>query len=80
MEADPAKIQEILGKWQALNPLAMYFSIDRRAVTIVVDIPNEDSMFEALHASWVFFRAYPRVSPVVDGQEFPQLLYRAGID
>ena len=32
-----------------------------------VDIPNEDALFEALHASWVFLRTYPEVSPVVDG-------------
>ncbi len=79
VEADPAKIQELVGKWQALNPIGMYFHTTRRAMTFIVDVPNEDALFEALHASWVFLRTYPEVSPVVDGQEFPKLLQRAGI-
>ena len=79
VEANPAKIQEILGKWQALNPIGMYFYTDRRAMTIILDLPNQDPMFEALHATWVFLKTYPEISAVVDGQEFPELLRRAGI-
>jgi hypothetical protein len=79
VEADPAKIQMILAKWQALNPMGMYFSLTRRAFTVIVDVANEDAMFEALHATWLAAEAYPNVWPVADVQEFPQLLQRAGI-
>ena len=79
MEAQPAKIQEAIGKWQALKPIGMYFSMTRRAITIVVDVPNEDAMFEALHATWVLASTYPDVWPVVGAEEFPALLQRAGI-
>ena len=57
----------------------MYFYTDRRAMSIILDLPNEDAMFEALHDSWILFKTYPRVSPIVDGQEFPALLKRAGV-
>ena len=77
VEADPSKIQEWMGKWQALNPIGMYFNMTRRAITIIVDVPNEDAMFEALHATWVLTEDYPDVSPVADAQEFPALLHRA---
>ncbi len=40
VEAQPEKLQELIGKWQALNPLGMYFALTRRAMTIVVDVPN----------------------------------------
>lgn len=40
MEAEPAKLQEWIGKWQALNPIGMYFNLTRRAVTIIIDVPN----------------------------------------
>ena len=79
VEAQPHKIQELVGKWQALNPIGMWFHTSRRAVTVVVDVPNEDAMFEALHASWVLFKDYPTVSAVVGGEEFPSLLKRAGV-
>ena len=79
LEARPDQIQDIMGKWQALNPLGMYFSLHRRRVTIVVDVPNEDSFFEALHATWVATKNYPEVWPVVDAGEFPSLLQRVGI-
>jgi len=79
VEAEPAQIQEILGKWKALNPIGIYFGVTRRCITIIVDVPNEDAMFEALHASWVFFSSYPEVWPVADLDEFPSLLHRAGI-
>jgi hypothetical protein len=68
-----------MGKWQALNPIGMFFSLSRRAVTVIVDVPNEDAMFEVLHATWVLTKDYPDVSPVVSGEEFPALLKRAGI-
>ena len=71
LEADPATLQSILGKWQALNPIAMYFSLTRRSVTIILDVPNEDSMFEALHATWVATNDYPDVWPVADFEVFP---------
>jgi hypothetical protein len=48
-------------------------------MSIILDLPNEDAMFEALHDSWILFKTYPRVSPIVDGQEFPALLKRAGV-
>ena len=77
VEANPSKIHEMVGKWQALNPIGMYFNMTRRAMTIIVDVPNEDAMFEALHATWVLAESYPDVSPVADAQEFPALLQRA---
>ena len=79
LEARPEKIQEVLGKWQALNPIGMYFYMDRRAVTIIVDVPNEDAFFEALHTTWVVTKSYPVVSPVVSAEEFPTILQRVGI-
>ena len=79
IEADPAKIQELVGKWQALNPIGMYFHTTRRAMTFIVDVPNEDALFEALHATWVLTKSYPEVSPVADLEEFPNLLKRAGV-
>ena len=39
-------MQSVLGAWQALNPIGMYFSMTRRAVTVILDMPNEDAMFE----------------------------------
>ncbi len=78
-EEQPQQIQEVMGKWQALNPIGMYFSLTRRAVTIIVDVPNEDAFFEALHSTWVLSNSYPEVWPVVDAQEFPDMLRRAGV-
>ena len=51
VEAQPDKIQELMGKWQALNPIGMYLYTTRRAMTMIVDVPNEDALFEALHAT-----------------------------
>ena len=79
LEETPAQIQEFMGKWQALNPLGMYFSLTRRAVTIIVDVPNEDAFFEALHNTWVTSQSYPDVWPVVSAEEFPAVLKRAGV-
>ena len=47
IERQPEKIQEVVEKWQALKPLGIYFSLTRRAITVIVDVPNEDAMFEA---------------------------------
>lgn len=79
MEEHPEQIQEVIGKFQALNPIGMYFSLTRRSMTVIVDVPNEDHIFEALHTSWRITESYPEVSPVMDLQEFPELLRRAGI-
>ena len=79
IEGDPETMQSMLGSWQALNPIGMYFSLTRRALTVVVDVPNEDAIFEALHATWVATSSYPDVWPVADMEEFPQLLQRLGL-
>lgn len=79
MESHPELIQELTGKFQALNPIGMYFSLTRRAATVIVDVPNEDAIFEALHTAWRITGGYPEVWPVMDLQEFPELLKRAGI-
>ncbi len=79
MEASPHKIQEMIGKWQALNPIGMYFSLTRRAITIIVDVPNEDALFEALHFTWILAKDYPEVWPVADVDEFPAILQRIGV-
>jgi hypothetical protein len=79
IEGDPATMQKVLGTWQALNPIGMYFSMTRRAITIIVDVPNEDAMFEALHATWVGTDSYPEVWPVAGMEEFPDMLRRVGI-
>ena len=79
LEAHPDKLHEVVGKWQALNPIGMYFSLARRRFTVVVDVPNEDSFFEALHATWVATNSYPEVWPVVGADEFPGVMQRLGI-
>jgi hypothetical protein len=79
VEAQPDQIQSLVGKWQALNPTGMYFSLTRRAFTIILDAANEDAFFEALHATWVLMKEYPEVWPVADVQDFPALLRRAGV-
>ena len=79
MEAHPERIQEWIGKWQALKPVGMYFGLTRRVTTIIVDVPNEDAMFEALHSTWVLTKSYPKVWPVGDAAEFSALLKRAGL-
>ncbi len=79
VEARPDQIQEMIGKWQALNPIGMYFSLTRRSVTVIVDVPNEDAFFEALHFTWGLTKDYPDVSPVADADEFPAILQRIGV-
>ena len=79
VEAQPETIHEVMGKWQALNPIGMYFSMTRRAVTVIVDVPNEEAFFEALHTTWVASSSYPDVWPVVDAQGFPAILQRVGV-
>jgi hypothetical protein len=79
LEQTPQDIQAWLGKWQAQNPIAIYFHQDRRAVKIILEAPNEDSFFEALHATWVLTRSYPIVSPVVTADEFPAIMQRLGM-
>jgi len=46
-------------------------------VTVIVDVLNEDDVFEALHFSWLITKAYPPVSSVVDGDQSPDLLQGA---
>tara|TARA_B110000014_G_C19526101_1_gene282591 strand:- start:51 stop:356 length:306 start_codon:yes stop_codon:yes gene_type:complete len=78
-EEDPAGIQEFIGKWQALNPVGMYFALTRRAVTVIVDVPNEDSMFEAIHHTWLVTRNYPEIWPVADLEGFGAIMHRLGM-
>jgi hypothetical protein len=75
----PARIQEWIGKWQALNPIGMYFTLTRRSVTIIVDVPNEDAMFEALYDTWQITKSYPAVTPVVGAEEFGSMMQRIGL-
>ena len=79
VESQPQKIQEFIGKWQTLNPIAMYFSLTARELTIIVEAPNEDAFFTQLHATWVFTKSYPTVRPVATVEEFPQLMQRLGM-
>ena len=76
METQPERIQEWMGIWQSLKPIGMYFSLTRRAITIIVDVPNEDAMLEALHSTWVLSKSYPEVWPVADATEFPAIMKR----
>jgi hypothetical protein len=76
MEAHQEKMQEWMGKWQALNPIGMYFGITRRVATIILDVPNEDAMMEVLHSTWVLTKSYPSVWPVGDASEFPAIMQR----
>ena len=57
----------------------MYFSLTRRAVTIIVDVPNEGSMFEALYDTWQLTNSYPAVTPVVSAEEFGSITQRLGL-
>ena len=79
MEADMGQIQELTEKWQRLNPVGMYFATTRRSMTIIVDVPNEEALFEALHATWVATNSYPDIWPVVGADEFPSLVQRLGL-
>ena len=76
LEGSPEKIQGMIEKWQALSPIGMYFSMTRRAITIVLEADNEDAFFEALHATWILAGSYPDVWPVADVDEFPALMSR----
>lgn len=75
----PARLQEWIGKWQALTPIGMYFSITRRSVTIIVDLPNEDAMFEVLYETWQITKSYPAVTPIVGAEEFGSIVQRLGL-
>ena len=79
VESHPEELQDLVGMWQAHNPIGMFFGMTRRAVTIIVDVANEGVLFEALHATWVLTNSYPEVWPVADASEFPALMQRAGI-
>ena len=79
VEAQPEKLQEMIGQWQALNPIGMYFALTRRAITIIVDVPNEDALFGTLHGMWGLAKDYPDVWPVASVEEFPALMQRVGI-
>ena len=57
----------------------MYFPINRRAVTIIVDVPNEDAMFEVLYDTWQITKSYPAVTPVVGAEEFGAIMQRIGL-
>ncbi len=76
VEANPKKLQDWMEKWQALNPIGMYFALTRRAVTVIVDVPNEDTILEVLHSTWVLVKSYPDIWPVGDASEFPALMQR----
>ncbi len=79
VEAHPEKIQKWIGEWQALNPIGMYFALTRRAVTIILDVPNEDALLEVLRSTWVMTKSYPDVWPVADASEFPAMMQRIGL-
>jgi hypothetical protein len=79
MEDDPQRLQELIAKWQAHEPIGMYFSLVRRTVTVILEAENENSFFEALHATWRVTKSYPDVLPVADIHEFPEVLKRAGV-
>ncbi len=79
IEEDMEQVQGLIEKWQALKPLGMYFGLTRRAMTVIVDVPNEDAFFEALHATWVVTNAYPEVTPVADVEQFGELVGRLGL-
>jgi hypothetical protein len=79
LEAAPDKLQELLGGWQARKPIGMYFGLTRRTVTVILDVPNEDAMFEAIHRTWVLIKSYPDIWPVGDAAEYPALMKRVGL-
>ena len=74
-----ANIEEWMARWQSLNPIGMYFATTRRAVTIIVDVPNEDPLLEALHHTWVLTNSYPEVWPVAGADEFQAIAKRVGL-
>ena len=78
-ENTPQQIEEWIGKWQALNPIGFYFGLTHRHITVIVDVPNEDAMFEALYATWVLGKVYPSVTPVAEASEFGSIMARIGL-
>lgn len=79
LESQPEDIQEIINKWQELDPIGMYFSLTDRTLTIIVEAESEKDFFEQLHMMWRLTLDYPVVWPVVSVEEFPEILKRAGI-
>jgi hypothetical protein len=79
LEDNPQLIQELIAKWQAHDPIGLYFSLTRRAISVILEADNEDAFFEALHATWRATKTYPDVHAVADVGEFPEMLKRAGI-
>lgn len=77
IEDDPQQIQKMIGKWQELEPLGMWFSLTRRYFFVIVDVPNEDAFFGALATTWRTTNSYPTVEPLANVAEFPELLARA---
>ena len=73
------RIEQWIGKWQALNPISFYFSLTRRSATIIVDVPDEDAMFEALYDTWMLSNSYPSVTPVLGVEEFGSMMQRIGL-
>lgn len=78
-EIGAERIEQWIGKWQALNPIGIYFSLTRRSATIIVDLPNEDAMFEALYDTWMLSKNYPSVTPIVGVEEFGSIMQRIGL-
>lgn len=79
LENNPKLIQDLMAKWQVHKPIGMYFSLTRRTITIILEAANEDTFFEALHATWRAVKEYPDVFPVATADEFPKILARVGI-
>jgi hypothetical protein len=79
VSGDSTFIYEIDRIPRAHQEVAMYASMTHRELTIIVDIPNEDALFEALYATWVGARTYPTVTPVVTMHDFPGMLARVGL-
>lgn len=79
LEDNPQVIREIIAQWQSHKPIGMYFSLTRRAITVILEAESEDAFFEPLHATWRATNSYPDVSAVADVDRFPALLKRVGI-
>ena len=79
IEEQLEKVQGLIQKWQAHKPIGMYFNLTRRAMTVILEAPNEDAFFEALHATWVVTNSYPDVSPVASVEEFEAIVGRLGL-
>jgi len=57
----------------------MYFPLDGRQITIILDVPYAATFFEALHATWAVTKQYTNMSPVADVSELPDLLSRTEV-